>query len=214
MLANIDVWQGAHMSNGVSYPVCRTSDPAAALATGRRLLALGDRDYAQVSVDVELCTVAEVLELRQVLPDAWFRTENEEFWAREFDAQAGLRCDWHAAELSEDADGLVLLLPLWASMLDQPVGSVEDAFTALVGARYGSIRWDQVIWPAVPERGYDGRVNHDGVTLVFNCDDAGTTRQIGTHTVCVDVHKTEVSQSYAAWLAEQIGQAVIGPPYD
>ncbi len=213
MLANIDVWQGAHMSNGVSYPVFRTSDPAAALATGR-LLALGDRDYAQVSVDVELCTVAEVLELRQVLPDAWFCTENEEFWAREFDAQAGLRCDWHAAELSADADGLVLLLPLWASMLDQPVGSVENAFTALVGARYGSIRWDQVIWPAVPERGYDRRVNHDGVTLVFNCDDAGTTRQIGTHTVCVDVHKTEVSQSYAAWLAGQIGQAVIGPPYD
>ncbi|MFF2776115.1 hypothetical protein ACFVU3_14515 [Streptomyces sp. NPDC058052] len=202
------------MSNGVSYPVFRTSDPAVALATGRRLLALGAREYAQVSVDVELRTVTEVLELRRSLPDAWFRTESEEFWAREFDdAQAGLRCDWHAAELSEDPDDLAGLLPLWASMVDQPVGSVEDAFTTLVGTRYGSIRWDQVIWPAVPERGYDGRVQHDGVTLVFNCDAPGTDRQIGTHTVCVDVHRTGDSQGHAAWLAEQIGQAVIGPPY-
>ncbi|MFB7044262.1 MULTISPECIES: hypothetical protein [unclassified Streptomyces] len=214
MLANIDVWQGAHMSSGVSHPVFRTSDPVAALAAARQLLALGDRDYAQVSVDVELCTVAEVWELRRLLPDAWFRTENEEFWAREFDAKAGLRCDWQAAELSEDADGLVDLLPLWASLLDQPVGSVEDAFTALVGPRYGSIRWDQVIWPAVDERGYNGRVEHDGVTLVFNCEDPGTDWQIGTHTVCVNVQKTGDSQSYAAWLAEQIGQAVIGPPYN
>ncbi|MFK0013494.1 hypothetical protein [Streptomyces sp. NPDC091027] len=212
MPANIDLWQGARMSNGVSHPVYRTSDPAAALATARRLLALGDRDDTHVSVDIELCTVAEVLEVRQVLPEAWFRTENEEFWAREVDAQTGLRCDWHAAELSTDANGLDPLLPLWASLLDQPVGSVEDAFTDLVGARYASIHWGRLIWPEVRERGYYGRVEHDGVTLLFNCDDAATTRRAGTHTVCVDVHRIEGSQSYAAWLAEQIGQAVVGPP--
>ncbi|MFD3530272.1 hypothetical protein [Streptomyces sp. NPDC058664] len=201
------------MSNGVSYPVFRTSDSAAALATARQLLALGEREYAQVSVDVELCTVAEVMELRRVLPDSWFRTENEEFWARNLDTQTVLRCDWHATELSADTDSIALLLPLWASMVDQPVGGVEDAFAALVGTRYGVIRWDQMIWPAVPEHGYEGRVEHDGVTLVFNCDDAGADRQVGTHTVCVDVHETRDSQKYTARLAEQIGQAVIGPPY-
>ncbi|MEU2508564.1 hypothetical protein ABZ621_28130 [Streptomyces sp. NPDC007863] len=213
MLADVGVGQDASMSNGVSYPVFRTSDSAAALATARQLLALGEREYAQVSVDVELCTVAEVMELRRVLPDSWFRTENEEFWARKLDTQTVLRCDWHAAELSEDTDSLAPLLPLWASMVDQPVGGVEDAFATLVGMRYGVIRWDQMIWPAVPEHGYDGRVEHDGVTLVFNCDDAGVERQIGTHTVCVDVHKTRDSQKHTAWLANQIGQAVIGSPY-
>ncbi|GAA3387018.1 hypothetical protein [Streptomyces roseoviridis] len=76
---------------------------------------------------------------------------------------------------------------------------------------HGSIRWHQVIWPAVLERGYDGRVEHDGVTLVFNCDDPGTDRRIGTHTVCVDVHGTGDWRGYAAWLAEQVGLAVIGP---
>ncbi|MFJ3633185.1 hypothetical protein [Streptomyces sp. NPDC090112] len=211
MPASIDMWQGAQMSNGVPYPVYRTSDHAKALAMARRLLALGDRDDAHVSVDVELRTVAEVLEVRQVLPEAWFRTENKEFWARDVDAHEDFRCDWHAAELSEGASDLVPLLPLWASMLDQPVGSVEDAFTSLVGARYASISWGQLIWPEVPERGYYGRVEHDGLTIVFNCDDTETTRRIGTHTVCVNVHRTEGSQSYATWLAEQIGQAIIVP---
>ncbi|MER8047431.1 hypothetical protein [Streptomyces sp. NPDC094032] len=201
------------MSNGVSYPVFRTSDPAAALATARHLLALGEREYAQVSVEVELRTVAEVRELRQALPDSWFRTENEEFWAGAPDARTLVRCDWHAAELPEDMDGLAPLLPLWASMVDQPVGGVEDAFAALVGTRYGVIRWDRMIWPAVPEYGYDGRVEHDGVTLVFNGDDAGADRRIGTHTVCVDVQSTRDSQTYAACLAERIGQALIGPPH-
>ncbi|MFJ4958095.1 hypothetical protein [Streptomyces sp. NPDC088739] len=100
-------------------------------------------------------------EPRQVLPDVWFPMESEEFWARESDARAGLWCDGHAGELSEGADGLVLLLPLWASMPDRPVGGAEDGFTALVGARYGSIHWDQVIRPTVPEHGYDGRVHHE-----------------------------------------------------
>ncbi|WP_369149055.1 hypothetical protein [Streptomyces sp. R44] len=201
------------MSNSVSYPVFRTSDPAAALGTARRLLALGEREYAQVSVDAELCTIAEVLRIRRALPDAWFRTENDDFWAREPAERAELRFEFHASELSEDTDDLVSLLPLWASMLDRPVGSVEDRFTTLVDANYGSIRWDQVIWPEVPERGYGGRVEHDGVTLVFNCDATEANREVSTHTVYVSVHRTPGAQQYAAWLAEQIGQAVIGPPY-
>ncbi|WP_133900203.1 hypothetical protein [Streptomyces sp. KS 21] len=201
------------MSNGVSYPVFRTSNPAAALALARRLLTLGEREYAQVSVDAELCTVTEVLRLRGSLPDAWFRTENDDFWLRDPNERAELRFEFHAPELSEKTGELLPLLPLWVSMLDQPVGSVEDEFTALVGANYGWIRWDQAIWPEVPELGYGGRVEHDGVTLVFNCDAAGTDRQVGTHTVCVDVHRTHDAQRYAAWLAERVGLSVIGPPY-
>jgi hypothetical protein len=202
------------MSNGVSYPVLRTSDPAAALSAARRLLALGWQEYARVSVDVELCTVAEVEELRRSLPDAWFRTESDEFWAREYgNTDPGFRCDWHAAELTGDADELTALLPVWASMLDQPVGSIEDHFTAQVGTRYGTVRWEGLAWPEVPEHTYDGRIEHDGVTVVFNCNDPGTDRQAGTHTVCVDVQRTEQARSYAVLLAGRIGRTVIGPPY-
>lgn len=59
-----------------------------------------------MSVDVELCTVVEVLRLRRALPDAWFRTENDAIWARVVDEDADLRTDGHASELSEDADDL------------------------------------------------------------------------------------------------------------
>ncbi|WP_405827816.1 hypothetical protein [Streptomyces sp. NBC_00105] len=120
------VWQGAGMSNGVSYPVFRTSDPAAALALARRLLALGEREYAQVSVDVELCTVAEVLRLRRALPDAWFRTENDAIWARVVDEDANLRTDWHASELSEEADDLAPLLPIGARVRRQGLARRGD----------------------------------------------------------------------------------------
>lgn len=194
----MSVWQGAGMSNGVSYPVFRTSDPAEALAMARRLLALGELEYAEVSVDVELRAVAEVLRLRRALPDAWFG----EFPAPEL-----------SADTSGDADDLLPLLPLWASMLDRPVGSAEDRITTLVGANYGSIRWHQVIWPEAPELGYGGRVEHDGVTLLFNCDPSGTDRRPGTHTVCVNVHRTRDAHRYAAWLAERVDQSVIGPPH-
>ncbi|WP_331727729.1 hypothetical protein [Streptomyces sp. NBC_00158] len=64
----------------------------------------------------------------------------------------------------------------------------------------------------MPEHGYDGRVEHDGVTLVFNCDGAGTARPTGTHTVCVDVRKAGDSPGHAAWPAER-GRSGIGPPY-
>ncbi|MFE6834925.1 hypothetical protein ACFVFI_08790 [Streptomyces sp. NPDC057705] len=201
------------MSNGVSHPVFRTSDPAAALALARRLITLGEREYAQVSVDVELCTVDEVLRLRRALPDAWFRTENDAFWARVVDEDADLRTDWHASELPEEADDLAPLLPIGAFVLDQPVGSLEDRFTGLVGENHGVIRWEQLLWPEVPELGYGGRVEHDGVTLVFNCDDAGTGLQVGAHTVCVDLHRRRDAGRYTAWLAEQVGRSVIGPPY-
>ncbi|WP_405940898.1 hypothetical protein [Streptomyces sp. NBC_00207] len=119
-----------------------------------------------MSVDVELCTVVEVLRLRRALPDAWFRTENDAIWARVVDEDADLRTDGHASELSEDADDLAPLLPIGTFILDQPVGSVEDRFTGLVGDNHGMIRWEQLIWPEVPELGYGGRVEHDGVTLV------------------------------------------------
>lgn len=64
------------MSNPVAYPVFRTTDPVAALLVARELVAVGDRLYARVSVDLELRTVREALRRRQALPDSWFRKED------------------------------------------------------------------------------------------------------------------------------------------
>ncbi|MFJ3970640.1 hypothetical protein ACIPYR_21205 [Streptomyces parvus] len=60
------------MSNPIGYPVFRTADPVQALRVARQLVAAGDVRYAQVSVDVELRTVPDVLRIREALPDVWF----------------------------------------------------------------------------------------------------------------------------------------------
>ncbi|MFI8365196.1 hypothetical protein ACIGD1_34215 [Streptomyces sp. NPDC085612] len=201
------------MSTGISYPVFRTSDPAEALAMAWRLIAMGERAYAEVSVEAELCTVPEVLRLRRGLPDGWFRTENDDFWARERDDPTEWRYEYHASELSEEPDDLGPMLPIWVSMLDQPLGSVEDSFAGLAGANFGSISWRQLIWPQAPELGYDGRVEHDRVTLVLNCNAEGTDLEAGTHTLCIGLQRRPEAEGYAAWLAGQVGGTVIGSPY-
>ncbi|MEV6681548.1 hypothetical protein AB0N09_32450 [Streptomyces erythrochromogenes] len=202
------------MSSGVSYPVFRTSDPAEALAMAWRLLALGEREYAEVSVEAELRTVPEVLRLRRGLPDAWFRTENDDLWASRPDDPTEWCYEHPASELSEEPDDLGPMLPIWVSMPDQSLGSVEESFAGLAGANFGSISWRQLIWPQAPERGYDGRVEHDRVTLVLNCNADGTDLEAGTHTVCIGLQRTPEAEGYAAWLAGQVGRTVIGPPYD
>ncbi|MFE5813150.1 hypothetical protein ACFQ6S_07060 [Streptomyces sp. NPDC056479] len=118
------------MSNPIAYPVFRTTDPVTALRVARQLMAVGDQQYADVSVDVELCTVPEVLRIREALPDAWFRKEDVEEWARDPSDPTGLHGGVHAPELSSDPGFLSWHLPLWASMEYRRVGSVEEEFAA------------------------------------------------------------------------------------
>ncbi|MEV6997031.1 hypothetical protein AB0N62_04920 [Streptomyces sp. NPDC093982] len=132
------------MSNPIAYPVFRTTDPGLALRVTRQLVAVGDRRYAEVSVDVELRTTEEVLRLCEALPDAWFRKEDVEDWARDPSDPTGLHGGVHAPELSTDLAFLSSYLPLWASMENRPVDSVEEEFAALVGPRNGTLRG----WPS------------------------------------------------------------------
>jgi hypothetical protein len=53
------------MSDPAAYPVFRTTDPALALRVARQLPEVGDQQYAEASVDVELRTVREVLRIRE-----------------------------------------------------------------------------------------------------------------------------------------------------
>ncbi|MFD6322457.1 hypothetical protein ACFWOL_06135 [Streptomyces sp. NPDC058442] len=202
------------MSNPVSYPVFRTTDPAVALRVARELVAAGDQQYAQVSVDVELRTVREVLRIRQALPDSWFRKEDIENWAQGPSDPAGLHGGIHASELSSDPDFLRPHLPLRASMEYRPVGSIEEDFAASVGSNASEIWWSGLIWPDVPDNGIHSEANNARVSLLLNCRTEDLDERTDDHTVFVHVRRRsrdrEAEERHASWLAEQIGQSVIG----
>ncbi|MFE2991068.1 hypothetical protein [Streptomyces sp. NPDC059262] len=205
------------MSNAIAYPVFRTPDPVLALRVARQLVAVGDRHCAEVSVDVELCTVPEVLRIREALPDAWFRKEDVEDWARDPSDPTGLHGGVHAPELSSDPGFLSSRLPLWASMEYRPVGSVEEEFAALVGPNIGEIWWSGLFWPDAPDRDIHGEPSNARVSLLFNCRTQGLDERSDDHTVLVHVRRRNRDGSeerHASWLAEQIGQTVIGPPQE
>ncbi|MFF8267793.1 hypothetical protein ACF059_10385 [Streptomyces sp. NPDC016562] len=51
--------------------------------------------------------------------------------------------------------------------------------------------------------------------MLFNCRTQGLDQRSGDHTVLVHVRRRNLDGSeerHASWLAEQIGQSVIGPP--
>ncbi|MFB7337564.1 hypothetical protein ACFC00_39090 [Streptomyces adustus] len=203
------------MSNPVSYPVFRTTDPAVALRVARELVEVGEPQYAEVSVDVELRTVREVLRIRDALPDSWFRKEDVEDWVRDPSDPTGLHVGVHAPELADDPDFLSPHLPLWASMQYRPVGSIEDEFAALVGSNIGEIWWSSLTWPDAPDSNIYGEANNARVSVLFNCRTTDLDERADDHTVLVHVLRRssdkDTEERHASWLAEQIGQWVIGP---
>ncbi|WP_336318931.1 hypothetical protein [Streptomyces lavendofoliae] len=205
------------MSSPVAYPVFRSPDPVLALQVARQLVGVGDRQYAEVSVDVELCTVPEVLRIREALPDAWFRKEDIEDWARDPSDPTGLHRGVHASGLSGDPDFLSSHLPLWASMEYRPLDSVEEGFAALVGPNIGEIWWSSLVWPDAPGRDIRGEADNARISLLFNCRTLGLDQRSDDHTVFVHVRRRSrdgSAERHASWLAEQIGRSVIGPPQE
>ncbi|MFJ7969093.1 hypothetical protein [Streptomyces sp. NPDC096324] len=203
------------MSVDVAYPIFRTEDPASALRVARQLLEVGDQQDACVSVAVELRTVGDVLHAWRALPDAWFRKEDTADWVRDPSDPTGLHVGVHAPQLSTNPAFLSAHLPLWASMLDQPVGSIENTFTTVASRHVAEIRWSCLGWPEVPERGLHAEFNHAEVSVLFNAATRELDERIDGHTVLVHVRRgngDEYEERQASWLAEQTGQTVIGPP--
>ncbi|MGW1293488.1 hypothetical protein [Streptomyces sp. NPDC002533] len=205
------------MSSAIAYPVFRTTDPILALRVARQLVAVGDVRHAEVSLDVELRTVPDVLRMREALPDAWFRKEDVEAWGREPSDPTGLHVGVHAPELSGDPGFLSSHLPLWASMEHRAVGSIEEGFADLVGPNIGEIRWSGLEWPDVPDRDIYREANNARVSLLFNSRSLDLDERSGDHTVLVHVRRANRDGSelwQASWLAEQIGQTVVGLPQE
>ncbi|WP_415950351.1 hypothetical protein [Streptomyces sp. KLOTTS4A1] len=207
------------MSNDVAYPIFHTPDPALALRVARQLLSVGDQEYAQkyarVRVDVELPRVEDVLLVLKAMPEAWFRKEDTDDWFRNQSDPTGLHAGVHGPQLPADAAFLATHLPLWASMVDQPVGSIEDTFTTVASKYMAEIYWDCLGWPEVPERGLYADYKHAEVSVLFNAATREMDEWSNGHTVLVHVRHRNgdgYEERHASWLTEQIGQTVIGPP--
>ncbi|MDQ1008299.1 hypothetical protein QFZ82_002784 [Streptomyces sp. V4I23] len=201
------------MSVDVAYPVLRTTDPARALRVARQLLALGDLADAVVDVGVELVTVEGVLRVRNALPDTWFE-QRHPGQAGGRGGLLGLHESVRASELPTGPAALAPHLPLWASALDQPLGSIEDAFTAVVGDNVGEIRWWGLSWPEVAEHGIYRDLHNAEVRLLFNTPTRELDERADEHTVLVHVRRQGLDgyEEHANWLARQVGQSVVGPP--
>lgn len=123
------------MSNDIAYPVFRSPDLTLALSTARRLMEFGRCAHSEVSVFAELGSVAEVRRVAGELPEGWFRGQEEygEFDGVPFEERPPLVVGVQAPGLPADPAAYEGRLPVECSLLDQPVGSIEDAFTATAG---------------------------------------------------------------------------------
>ncbi|MFI1185977.1 hypothetical protein [Streptomyces californicus] len=204
------------MSNHVAYPVFRTPDRDLALRVARRMVAFGALPDSEVSVEIGgVSTTAEAGRLRDVLPDAWFTCWNTDVPAAPPPGIPDLTLSVPARELPADLADAHAYLPLSVSMLDQPPGSIEEHFASVAGPHPAEIRWSSLTWPEAPEHGLYGEGTHAMVTLLLNSDSLELDVRADTHLVLVHVrHRTgdDYEVRFAQWLAEQIGQQVIGAP--
>ncbi|MER8047658.1 hypothetical protein [Streptomyces sp. NPDC094032] len=206
------------MSNDVAYPVFRTPDPLLALSTARRLMEFGRREYSEVAAYAEFSSVAEVRRVAEAMPGGWFRgaSELKEFAGVPFEDQPPFVVGVPAADLPTEASAFEGRLPVEWDVFDQPVGSIEDAFTAAIGPSTGEINWSSLQWPPAPELGFRGESNHAEVTLLFNTHTRYATEPADDHTILVHVRSAnfnghERNEPYAHWLAAQAGLTLIGP---
>lgn len=203
------------MSNDVAYPVFRTPDLGPALRVARQMVAFGAQPWSVVSVEAQAPTIAEVKRLRGALPESWFTCWGMNAPAVPPPGIPDLTCSVPAQELPDDLADAEAYLPLAASMVDQPPGSIEDRFAAVIGPYPAEIHWSSLSWPEAPERDVYGEENHADVTLLLNCDSRELDARADTHLVLVHVQRHNgdgYEERFVQWLAEQIGQKVIGPP--
>ncbi|MFE6039884.1 hypothetical protein [Streptomyces sp. NPDC056452] len=208
------------MSNDVAYPVFRTSDPALALRTARRLMEFGRCEHSKVSAYTELSSVAEVRRMAKAIPEPEGRFcgafELEEVEEIPFEDLPALVAGVPASGLPTEAAAFEGRLPVEWEVWNLPIGHIEDVFTAAIGPNVGSIHWESLQWPDAPEAGFNGESKHAEVTLVFNAHKLELDKPTDDHTVFVHVRSAvhnglQSREPYAHWLAAQLGLTVIGP---
>ncbi|MFE1869606.1 hypothetical protein ACFW9N_01690 [Streptomyces sp. NPDC059496] len=206
------------MSDAIAYPVFRTPDPALALSTARSLVEFGRYAYSRVSAYAAFHSVAEVRAVAKELPTGWFRGQEEygEFDGVPLEDRPPLVVGVRGPGLPADPAAYEGRLPLEWELLNVPVGSIEDAFTAAIGPSRGEINWETLCWPDAPEAGFHGESKHAEVTLLFNTTTRDLDEPADDHTVLLHVRSAladgrQLREPYARWLADQLGLTVIGP---
>ncbi|WP_328786885.1 MULTISPECIES: hypothetical protein [unclassified Streptomyces] len=128
------------MSDAVACPVFRTPDPALAPSTARSPVEFGRHAYSRVSAYAEFRSVAEVRAVAKELPTGWFRGQEEygEFDGVPREDRPPLVVGVRGSGLPADPAAYEGRLPPEWELLNVPVGSVEDAFTAAIGAEHRS----------------------------------------------------------------------------
>ncbi|MFF5480853.1 hypothetical protein ACFY5C_26440 [Streptomyces sp. NPDC012935] len=157
-----------------------------------------------------MSTLAEVKDLLDVLPEAWFVSHSAPF-----DLAPELARSIPEGDLPRDLAPVAEFPPFSVSMLDRRVGSVEDRFTSGAAHHPAEVHWTSLIWPEAPEHDLHGESKHAEVTLLLNCEYIELDAPADTHLVLVHVRRRNrdgYEDRFAQWLAKQIGQEVIGPP--
>lgn len=187
------------MGSSVAYPIFRTQSVAEAVQVAFTLVQCsGPEGDGSVYVDAELARVDDVLKAYELFPDATYSSGNSFF---------------HGGELPGNASVLKHLLPvrLSADQEECPAEGVLGTMVSLLEeAVSGQLAWMGVAWPAVPELCLGREVARTGVQACFNST-AEHEPAVG-HTVYVHVRPGEDERAHH--LAQQVRQAVIGPPED
>ncbi|MFD3580957.1 hypothetical protein [Streptomyces sp. NPDC058683] len=148
------------MSNDIAYPVFRTPDLALALSTARRLMEFGRCEYSEVSVYAEIRSVAEVRRVAKELPEGWFRGQADclDVDGVPLEEQPALVVGVQGPGLPADPAAYEGRLPVECELYDQPVGSIEDAFTAAIGAERGLDQLGDAVLAGRARGGFSRRV--------------------------------------------------------
>ncbi|THA29040.1 hypothetical protein [Streptomyces sp. A1547] len=189
------------MSTSNALPVLRTSDLVGAHQAVQRLLSLAiPMDKFQVNAEAQALTPAEAQRMvaafpkSTVSPDDPYRPESNGEVRR---------------MIAAGDPQVTALLPVTLHLESQPVGSIEEAFFAVIGSGRASIDWDFFSWPAVPELDLEIRNKDAYVQIAINSRDVGRDVPATDHTVFIHFRSGDVER--AEWLAQQVGLQPIGP---
>lgn len=217
------------MGNSRAYPILRTRDLQEALRVARELLQLAEP--AGTCPAVADLDAAAITGTRTGLPRYFATLPKARLWWEVPADVASQACAALAPHLEAeprwDRDGSVTLtprftaatlvamtnlpdLPIELRVLEDPsVGAVEDPFAAAVGDDLGNMLWDLGCWPAVPERDILRRAKYAHVQLAINCEGLYYDTPGPDHILYVHVGSGDADR--ARWLAETVGQSIVGP---
>lgn len=188
------------MSTSNVLPVLRTPNRWVAYDAARRLLDITvHRGSTEAHAYADDLTATEARRLFEAHPDHVYGGVSDQGTGHEEVRRL----------LAAGDPRLESLAPFSFQLDEQPAGSIEERFLALLGSSPASLSWKGFAWPAVPELGLDLRGKDAGVQIALNSDTVDYDRPAADHTVFLHFNAGDVRR--AEWLARQVGLTPVGP---